>query len=68
VDIEFQLIHVPEHNKLIIVTPDGSEVERRWQHKSRRDSWTDEMKHQARLHQQKGMERRKSNASGSKND
>jgi len=44
VDVDFIEIRVPESGVIIIVTPDGSEVERHWQHKSRRESWTDEMR------------------------
>ena len=47
-DMDFKQIRVPEPNTIILVMPDGSEIERLWQHKSRRESWTDEMKAAAR--------------------
>jgi len=43
-DADFKEIRVPKPNTIILVMPDGSEAERLWQHKSRRESWTDEMK------------------------
>ena len=47
-DIDFKEIRIPKHNTIIIITPDGAEVERFWQYKSRRESWTDEMRQAAR--------------------
>jgi site-specific DNA recombinase len=41
-------ILVPESNKLIFVFRDGQTVEKVWQYKSRRTSWTDEMRQIAR--------------------
>ncbi len=41
-------IRVPEHNRLIYVFTDGHEEEIVWQSPSRRESWTEEMKQQAR--------------------
>jgi len=40
-------IRVPAFNHLIFVFKDGHEVEKVWQDRSRRESWTDEMKAQA---------------------
>lgn len=41
-------IEVPGPNHLIYVLKDGSVVEREWQERTRRESWTDEMKQAAR--------------------
>lgn len=41
-------ILVTEPNKVIFVLRDGNKVEKVWQHKSRRESWTDEMRQVAR--------------------
>lgn len=43
-------IRVPAFNRLVFVMKDGTKVEREWQDKSRRDSWTDEMRAQAAEH------------------
>lgn len=51
----FVKILVPAEYTLSIKTSDGETVETKWQHKSRKDSWTREMKIQAR---QKSFERR----------
>jgi DNA invertase Pin-like site-specific DNA recombinase len=48
-----QEIRVPAFNHLVYVFKDGTEVERVWKDKSRRDSWTDEMKAQAASHARK---------------
>lgn len=40
-------IRVPAFNHLVFYFKDGTQVERIWQDKSRRDSWTPEMKKQA---------------------
>ena len=45
-----QEIRVPAFNNLIYVFKDGTKVEREWKDKSRRDSWTDEMRAQAAAH------------------
>lgn len=37
-------IIVPAFNRLVFVFKDGTEIERIWEDKSRRDSWTDEMR------------------------
>ncbi len=44
-------IRAPENGVLIFSLGDGSEVRVEWQHKSRRDSWTSEMREQARERQ-----------------
>jgi len=41
-------IRVPEFNKLVFVFRDGRISERVWQDRSRRESWTDAMRHEAR--------------------
>ena len=41
-------IYVPEHNHLVYVLKDGSEVNVTWEHVSRSASWTPEMKERAR--------------------
>lgn len=41
-------ILVPEHNRLIYELRDGSTVDVAWEHKSRKLSWTDEMRQAAR--------------------
>ena len=43
-------IHVPAFNHLVYVFHDGTEIERVWQDKSRRESWTPEMRQQASAH------------------
>lgn len=40
-------IRVPDDNQLVFVFKDGREVETHWQDKSRRDSWTPEMRKKA---------------------
>ncbi len=47
-------IHVPAFNHLIFVFQDGTMDERIWQDKSRRDSWTPEMKQQAAEYGRRG--------------
>ena len=47
---EIAEIFVPEPSKLIFVFRDGHTVEKLWQHKSRRESWTEEMREAARNH------------------
>lgn len=60
VDTDFEKILVPEPGVIVIVKPDGTEVTKQWQHKSRRESWTPEMKQAARERQLKlNRERRK---------
>lgn len=46
-------IRVPAFNHLVFCFKDGTQVERIWQDKSRRDSWTPEMKEQAAQHARK---------------
>lgn len=41
-------IQVPEHNVLVYVFHDGHTVEAHWQNRSRRESWTEEMRQKAR--------------------
>ena len=41
-------IQVPRHNLLVYVFHDGNVKEVAWQHKSRKDSWTEDMKQKAR--------------------
>jgi DNA invertase Pin-like site-specific DNA recombinase len=41
-------IQVPEANRLLFVFQDGHAVEKTWQGRSRRESWTEEMKEKAR--------------------
>jgi hypothetical protein len=47
-------IIVPEHNRLRFIMKDGSTIETEWRHRSRSESWTDEMKKQAGEHAKKG--------------
>jgi DNA invertase Pin-like site-specific DNA recombinase len=68
VDVDFQGIRVSEPGLIILTLPDGSEAERRWEHKPRRESWTDDMKEAARIHQLEYLERTRADASSSKND
>lgn len=51
-------IMVPEPGKLVFVFEDGHEIGVGWENKSRRHSWTDEMREKAR---QRQIERNKSN-------
>jgi hypothetical protein len=41
-------IRVPEDGVLVFILKDGTERTARWAHRSRRESWTDEMKAMAR--------------------
>jgi DNA invertase Pin-like site-specific DNA recombinase len=45
---EIAEIRVPEFNKLLFVFRDGRTAEKVWQDRSRRESWTDEMRRMAR--------------------
>ena len=56
--IDFENITVCDDNTLIIHLKDGSEKQVQWQDRSRRESWTDEMRNDAR---QKSLERIKQN-------
>jgi hypothetical protein len=49
-------IRVPAFNHLVFVFKDGAQVERVWEDKSRRDSWTEEMRAQAAAHTRKRYE------------
>lgn len=55
-------IQVPGHNRLVYVFRDGHTQEVTWQHRSRRESWTDEMKQKARERSLKNAERRRQDA------
>ncbi len=57
--MDFTEIRVPAPYTLVIVRPDGTEITRKWQHQSRRESWTPEMKQAARERQLKINEERK---------
>lgn len=52
-------IQVPGHNRLIYVFHDGRTEEVTWQHRSRKESWTEEMKQRAREKALERAERRK---------
>ena len=52
---KIEKIVVPKNNSLMFVFKDGQTVERTWKDRSRKESWTPEMKEQARL---KALERR----------
>ena len=41
-------IEVPDDNRLVFIFRNGHQAERTWAHRSRRESWTDEMKQFAR--------------------
>ena len=51
-------IQAPDDNRLLFIFRDGHTVERVWQNRSRRESWTPEMKQAARERQRQIMERR----------
>lgn len=51
-----QQIVVPEHNHLVYYLKNGEEVDIIWQHRSRRESWTPEMRQAAR---ERTLERRR---------
>lgn len=55
-------IRVPGHNRLVYMFRDGHTQEVVWQHPSRKESWTDEMKQKAREKSIKNAERRHQNA------
>lgn len=46
-------ISIPSNGKIIFEFADGHTIEKTWQNRSRRESWTDEMKEQARKHSMK---------------
>jgi site-specific DNA recombinase len=50
-------IQVPEFNKLVFVFFDGRLVKKSWENKSRKDSWSDEAKQQAREHRLEYLKR-----------
>lgn len=59
-------IQVPGHNRLVYVFHDGHSEETTWQHKSRKDSWTEEMKQKAREKSLAYIAERRKNAGKSK--
>lgn len=52
-------IQVPEHHRLVYIFPDGHIQEATWQNHSRSESWTEEMKQQARERRLKYLEERR---------
>lgn len=56
---QISAIRVPEFNKVVFIFLDGREIEKTWQDKSRRDSWTEEAKQKARQRQLDYLERRR---------
>ena len=58
-------IIVPKPNSLLFIFKDGRTVRKDWHDRSRRESWTPEMKAEAR---RKTIERRKSNAENNKDN
>lgn len=52
-------IQVPAHNTLVYVFKDGHTEEVHWQHRSRKESWTPEMKQRARERSKELARRRK---------
>ena len=55
IDSKITAVRVENNNTLVFCLADGSETVKQWQDRSRRESWTPEMKNAAR---QKEMERR----------
>lgn len=51
-------IRAENNNKLVFCFKDGTEIVKRWQDRSRAESWTEDMKNTAR---QKALERNKHN-------
>jgi len=47
-DKRIKEIRIPQHNQLLIICRDGSEILHKWQDRSRRESWTGEMRQAAR--------------------
>lgn len=56
---QIQEIQAPDHNLLIFVFHDGRFIQKQWQNKSRRESWSEEARQQARERQLKYLERGK---------
>ena len=50
---------IPDHNRITFILKDGRTVETKWQHTSRRESWTPKMKQAARERQQKILNERR---------
>lgn len=57
---QIQEIKALDHNLLIFVFHDGRTIQKQWQHKSRRESWSEEARQRARERQLKYLERRNS--------
>ena len=55
-------IHIPAHNRLTYIFLDGRTVEASWEHQSRSQSWTPEMKQAASERQRLRRERSRENA------
>ena len=51
-------IQAPDYNLLVFVLHDGCTIQKQWQHKSRRESWSEEARQQARERQLQYLERR----------
>lgn len=43
-------IHIPADNRVVFHLANGQSIEKTWRDRSRAESWTDEMREQARLH------------------
>ena len=56
---QIQEIQAPDNNLLVFVLHDGCIIQKQWQNKSRRESWSEEARQQARERQLKYLERRK---------
>ncbi|GHU52469.1 hypothetical protein FACS1894132_02170 [Clostridia bacterium] len=63
-DTDFTKILISEPGVLIIVRPDGTEIEKQWQHKSRRESWTPAMRQAAKERQLKLNQERRAKSDG----
>lgn len=55
---QIKLIRVPEHNTIIFIFQDGRTVQKKWQNKSRSESWSEEACQHARERQLKHLEGR----------
>lgn len=53
-------IQVPQHNILVLVLKDGTEIKKEWNYKSRRESWSEEARENARERSIKDSDRRNS--------
>ena len=54
---QIERIEVPSFNHLVYIFKDGRREEHVWQDKSRRGSWTDEMKKKAAEYARKGNQK-----------